>query len=805
MMTSSVKVSGVYKSAAPYAKFGGSWRFAKEAWSKIDGAWKRFFIAGGTNDSTFNTSDSFSYFFNTSTAVAVGTDGKIIVGGEFRYFNGIPTNRLARLNSDGTLDTSFSVNVGVGPSTAPNTIAIQSDGKIILAGTFTSFNGVSVNRIVRLNSNGTIDTDFSSAISANGGLQAPSSLTIHAVKVQLDGKILLGGNFTSLGGVFLNRVLRLNSDGSRDSSFVPGSAADNQVYAIEVQSDGKILLGGLFTTFDGLTAKGYVRLNSNGTMDQQFTNNGGSGIGGVIAVFSLGILSNGRIVVGGNFTSFNGTARGRLILLESNGTFVSSFGSNIGVGFSQSIFYLKILVTANDKIFITGNFIAFNNITRNRLLMLNSDGTVDTEFVNNVGAGLDSSGLSAAIQPDQKILVVGQFFLFNSIIAVGFIRLNSNGTRDFPASATNGVSGNLDIIKILSDKKIIIGGSNFRFFNGVAVNNIAKLNSNGTLDSAFTNNINIGSNFIFRSIDIQEDQRVVVGGGASQLPASPSQNIARLNPDGTLDQSFETTIGTGTNGSISAIKVQTDQKILVAGSFTSFNGVSTSRIVRLNSDGSLDNTFNINLGSGANGVVSAIEIQSDGKILLVGNFTIFNNTAAGRIVRLNEDGTIDSSFMAIVQSGFNSFVNALSIQSDGKILVGGFFDSYKNIASKGIARLNTDGTLDTAFSDNLGTGLNASPASTYVLSIETQSTGKILISGSFSKFNNVTVNSFIRLNATGTLDLSFLNNFGSELGGGAVSPIALQDDNSIIIGGTFNSIKTIVRSKIARISVDLSE
>jgi len=161
-MSGSVKVSGVYKDVAPYVKVGGAWKFAPEAWSKVSGTWKKWFLAGGLNDSEFNTMNYYSGANWVVITIAAQSDGKIILGGGFTKFNGVTVNYIVRLNSDGTVDTAFAANTGafVGANSNIYRIAIQSDGKILVGGGFTAFNGTVTNYILRLNSDGTRDTTF---------------------------------------------------------------------------------------------------------------------------------------------------------------------------------------------------------------------------------------------------------------------------------------------------------------------------------------------------------------------------------------------------------------------------------------------------------------------------------------------------------------------------------------------------------------------------------------------------------------------------------------------------------------------
>ena len=191
--------------------------------------------------------------------------------------------------------------------------AIQPDGKILLGGNFTTWNGVTANRIVRINSDGTLDTTFNSNTSTSANNAVYSSIAI-----QPDEKILIGGFFTTWGGVTVNRIVRLNSDGTRDTEFTTntGTAASGTVYSLDIQSDSKIIVGGSFTTWNGVTVNNIVRLNSDGTRDTGFSTNSGTSFNN--AVWDSEIQSDGKMLVGGSFSGFNNVNRTRIARISSD-------------------------------------------------------------------------------------------------------------------------------------------------------------------------------------------------------------------------------------------------------------------------------------------------------------------------------------------------------------------------------------------------------------------------------------------------------------------------------------------------------
>jgi uncharacterized delta-60 repeat protein len=249
------------------------------------------------------------------------------------------------------------------------------------------------------------------------------------------------------------------------------------------------------------------------------------------------------------------------------------------------------------------------------------------------------------------------------------------------------------------------------------------------LDTAFTTNNGTGASSTVNSIAIQSDGKILVGGQYISWNGTTAGGLVRLNSDGTLDTAFTTNNGTGSNSVVASIAIQSDGKILVGGSFSSWNGVAVGRIVRLNSDGTRETTFTTNNGTGGNTTVETIAIQSDGKIIAGGQFSSWNGTSVGRIIRLDSTGARETAFTTNIGTGSSGTVQKITIQSDGKILVCGTFALWNGITVNRIVRLNSDGTRDTAFTTNTGTG-----AESTVNSIAIQSDGKILVGGGFTAF-----------------------------------------------------------------------
>ncbi|MEH2049311.1 DUF4347 domain-containing protein [Nostoc sp.] len=381
---------------------------------------------------------------------------------------------------------------------------------------------------------------------------------------------------------------------------------------------------------------------------------------------------------------------------NTTGKITTDFNSNDDSGYS-------ITVQADGKILVAGDS---NNGTNNdfAIVRYNSDGTLDTSF-NTTGKvttdfnSNDDSGNSITVQADGKILVAGiSNNGTNNDFAV--VRYNSDGTLDTSFNTTGKVTTDFNSnddsgksITVQADGKILVGGYTY---NGTDYDfAIVRYNSNGTLDTSFNTTGKVTTDFNSNdeggnSITVQADGKILVA-GISNNGTNNDFAIVRYNSNGTLDTSFNTTgkITTDFNSNDDSgysITVQADGKILVAGD--SNNGTNNDfAIVRYNSDGTLDTSFNTtgkvttdfnsNDDSG-----NSITVQADGKILVAG---ISNNGTNNdfAVVRYNSDGTLDTSFNTTgkVTTDFNGNDeggNSITVQDNGKILVAGVSDNGTN-------------------------------------------------------------------------------------------------------------------------------
>jgi uncharacterized delta-60 repeat protein len=347
------------------------------------------------------------------------TDGKILVGGKtIRFLSGgnqWHTN-LVRLNSDGSVDDSFRASItGSRPSDLAGLecIALQSNGQILVGGTFTKINGEGHSSIGRLNTNGTVDTQFGAGV--NG--------YVYCLLVQPDGKILIGGSFTSVNGQPCSGLCRLNYDGSRDTNFNAG--ANNSIMSLALQPDGQIVVEGEFTSIGGQSRTNLARLNADGSLDSSFQPVT-FGLSGSIGGFggALVVQPDGKILVGAMFSRVNGLSHTNIVRFNSDGTLDADFNAQAD---QYGSWGLQTLTLQTDgRILVGDDSLTLNSQPCPRLGRLNADGSLDAGFKTNL-VGNGAMVFSSTVQPDGRILTAGWFSILGGLTRAGLGRLINTG------------------------------------------------------------------------------------------------------------------------------------------------------------------------------------------------------------------------------------------------------------------------------------------------------------------------------------------------------------------------------------------
>jgi uncharacterized delta-60 repeat protein len=351
--------------------------------------------------------------------------------------------------------------------------------------------------------------------------------------------------------------------GGIDSSFQPGTGADNEIRTVVLQPGGMILIGGRFATVDQFAVKGVARLRADGHADTNFA------VSASGTVHAIAVQPDGKVVIGGDFVRVGASPRRRLARIEPDGTLDSGFDAKGAVNREVR----ALVIQPDGKIVVGGSFDGATGNKQNRLTRLNADGTQDGSF--NPGAGANAAVFAVVLQPDGKLLAAGDFTRFANVPCGRIVRLKPNGSLDQEFKAGAGATAMVAGLWLQPDGKILISG-NFNTIDNRKRNRIARLNADGSLDESF--DPGAGPNSSIRSLALQPDGKIIVGGTFDQIGEAPRRGVARLTKEGGLDLSFDP--GEGAGG-IWCVTRQPDGKVLVAGSFTNFNNVACGRLVRL--------------------------------------------------------------------------------------------------------------------------------------------------------------------------------------------------------------------------------
>jgi uncharacterized delta-60 repeat protein len=707
----------------------------------------------GDLDTTFGGTGALRFGFgggdDQGHAMAVQADGKIVVAGETKEESNFFHIAVVRHNTDGSLDQTFGSGgiVALAPYGMANALKIQPDGKIVVAGA--DGNGAI---IARLNPDGSLDSSFGNGGQTYARLGNQSGGIAYALAIQSDKKIVVAGWGRFMGQIGADTaggaVARLNEDGSTDSSFNRGGpvlAPLSQAYALAI-SGTTILVGGIGAS-GGQSGFSVVRYTASGSLDSTFNNGEGrvvTPVGAESAVTSLAIQP------------------------------ATSGGQNkiVAAGYS--------LNAADNKDFAIVRYNA-------------DDGSIDTSFDNDgvvtkdfgeeeVIRSVAIQNVGTAFNPSYRIVVGGE-----ATTGTGFMvaRYTSSGVPDnsfdggFVQIPFHGAPESCQAIAISGSKIVAAGytgGGNFQDYA------TARLNTDGSLDQTFNGAgktfVDVGNTAtaVAKGVAIQPDGKIVVAGYSVERSNNTfvAGRLARLNSDG----SFDSTFGTGGKTHISpntifnAVATDSNGGIFVTGS-------QNGRLTCFAFGPGSSFVSSVIIGSSSTG--NAVALQPDGKIIIAGAV----DGADFAVVRYNLDVVLgpDHSFgnngVVVTDFGTQSDVaNSVAIQPDGKIVVAG-----RTADSFAVARYNPDGSPDTSFS---GDGKVTTPANSIqggfneAKAVAIQADGKIIVTGDAGLFASV------RYNPDGSLDGTFgdhgiaRDSVGSNSGAEAV---AIQTNGRIVVAG----------------------
>lgn len=636
---------------------------------------------------------------------------------------------------------------------------------------------------------------------------------VNFIYSETNGNILVGGKFKgtrtdpdSYTGSTLYNIVMITGDNDmlcdKDFSFL----SDSMVNCIMPWGSSNMLVGGLFEIADsGITNICRTCYDDDGywSLDTNFTPNANG------EVYAMAVLPDGKILVGGAFTRISGQARQYLVRLNGNGSLDTSFTA------LPDGLVMAIAVKPDGRVMIGGDFTAISGVARTRIALLSANGAVDPAFeasadglvralavlpdqrcvaggdftslsgVATRGLGilyrngsamadfqgrLNGSAHSIAIQPDGKIIAGGNFTLVGGAHARGkLVRLLNDGSPDLDFVAGTASTGIVKCVAVQPNGGIVVGGD-FTEFNGKPVKYIARMYPNGLLDQTLDSAVSSFGSLGLRGLALQPNGGILFGGDVAAVDGTGASYLARLEADGELDTSFPADHPDDWVWNI-CIEKSSMGGILCGGDFGAFGMFTRKRIAHLYSDGILSSLC-ANGVNGSLGAIYAVASQTNRRVMVGGSFTNIAGVARRRIARLGSDGVVDTSFNAVA----DSTVYSIALQPDGRIVVGGSFQNLNGVSRKGLGRLYPDGVVDASF--------DPAPDNA-VYSLRVQPDGKLLVGGMFTNIAGMVCPRFARLNADGSLDHVFE---APQLSGGAVYSIALRADGDVIAVGAFTNV-----------------
>jgi uncharacterized delta-60 repeat protein len=779
-------------------------------------------------------------FFNGSDygyAIALQEDAKIVVVGAVIGDDARTDFGLLRLNADGSRDPSFNGDgivqhdiAGYNDDASARAVAIQSDGKIVVAGYVSGYvSGTFVTRfaVARYHADGSRDTSFGTGGVVTTAIGA-SRDSAYGLVIQPDGKIVVAGDSLNYATGYDFALARYNGDGTLDTSFsgdgkltTSFNTQTDRVYAVSLQADGKILAAGFTrvgTQFDFALA----RYTSDGTLDTSFDSDGKVTTAVTTAndeARAMAIQPDGKIVVAGYVTSSSNVTDFTLLRYQTNGALDTAFGTAgivttpVGTGSSRAH---GVLLQRDGKIVVAGQA-----ASTSALLRYTTSGSLDMDFGND-GIVLTQASWSpgnaepahgVAIQTDDKIVTAGYAVGGGSGPDFAVVRYTVTGSLDVDFDgdgiARTPVGTGKEFCYALAvqpDGKIVAAGSS-RTSNSNGGDDqfvVARYRADGSLDTDFHSR-----GFLVESVyaqdhaldvAIQPDGKIVAAGYTSTAAQSDIA-VARFNPSSGTDNTFNTyghrTISIGSGYDVAtAVAIQPDGKILLAG-YTG-NGLNDDIVLlRLLTNGASDTSFGsggvitVALGSGDDRA-EGMALQPDGKIVLAGQASDGANTDFV-LLRFNADGTPDPAFgmdgKVLVDFGSaDAEAYEVAIQPDGRIIAAGYYHDYNPpMLQFAVARLEANGTLDTTFGNDGMALVDTGGITGYGMGMALQADGRIVMAGVADNVSTVAQFALARINPDGAPDTTFGNDgqlttaIGSEYS--AAHAVVVQPDGKIVAGG----------------------
>lgn len=620
-------------------------------------------LAAFNVDGTLNTAFAICEIKTTSSdplyiKVLYQEDGKVIIFGNLNTINGNYVGRSVRLNTDGTVDSTFKLTTG------GNSITIQSDGKYIVS---------SGPRIARYTSDGKVDATFKVYTTTDpkqgfitNGFETVDNSRIEEAIVQPDGKIIVVGcDFRENSRTISYNIVRLNADGSRDTSFKLFTDKDSNIYNVYLQKDNKIIINSNDSTF--------IRLNTDGTTDTTFK------YSNTVSLINKGDLffQGEKIIISADFLDKQGISRSEIHRINADGSLDLSFNPHSGPNLTfdkwdynrQYPFAAKVL--PDQKILLVGDFSTYNDNPVRNICRINQNGEFDPTFKLDPSVLIYPEAQNDYLivtQNDGKIILIHNNSMEINKITKSIIRLNSDGSLDKNFNFADSKAGITDVV-ILDNGKMFVRGENGNFvkdaqFYNTRVHSVFLLNSDGSVDTGFNGSFFHKPN----GISLLSDKKYIISFSRDNN-SYPYYGATKFNQDGTKDTSFD--VGYFPYERIKELK---DGKFLV---------IYSNKIIRLNANGSVDPLFKTySFEKTYSFKYDTFALYENGQINLFFSTYATNSTTK---ITLSSEGTLLNTTVYKNASQFE-------IQNCEDLVFYGYFDKAENVNRNGLVRYKTSQT-----------------------------------------------------------------------------------------------------------------
>lgn len=787
-------------------------------------------------------------------------DGSVIYTGDFTSFvdkDGVShvANRIIKINSDGSVNTTFKTNIGTGFNATPIEGVLDStQSHIFLIGNFTQVNGISRGKVAKISVDGVVNTTFNT----NTGTACNSNCTPYFIDRDSNNNVYLSGSFQYFNGAYMlspitnyANVIKLSPDGVRDTAFQTAVGYVTEAETVNTRTYVNKNNNHVIMTYcSAASACGLLKFSTAGARDATFKTNVGTFTGGNV-IFELVFDASNNIYVMGNITQAKGVTSRYLVKYSATGVFNTAF--NTAMVSLNMDYYPRTLAFDGTYLYLSGSINTVTGGIAKRLLRVNTNGVWDSAFnvatgTNDTFATFSPYAEDITFDSQGNIIIVGDFNFFNGKSANNQVKLNPSGQTISNISSGAELNGIINQIAQDSQGNFYVVG-NFNCYgaspcstsNGIGIDlgGIIKFNPDMSMNIEFLKNIGTSANSSVYTIALDSNDNIYIGGVFSQIGsvANNARGLAKLSPAGVFNTSFsnamDVTPGTKSattsgfsGGNVNSIVIDASNNLYVGGSFTQYKNTfnNAKSLAKLSSSGVLDTSFSNAMDvapptksattSGFNGAINTLTLDGQGNLYAGGAFTSYKgvSNSARYLAKLSTTGVLDSTFQtnygnSSTTAGLNNTVRAIAIHSLGDVFVGGDFTNYNGVTAGAmrIAKFSSSGVIDSSFMNKLDVSPPTKSFTTSGLSGTVSSilidNDDVIIAGGFTAFKGVANSAMriIKLDIEGNQDTSFQSNIGTGFNN-QVNTIMMGQDYQLYLGGYFTTYQGLNRKYLMTIS-----